>query len=111
MAVTIRQLKIGMVVNALFGYRASVVVLGLLVHPYKTVQDVVRKGIPVGSIFFPLLCWIVGLILLRAIEHFLWILIPFLGVWWFLCVWGTVFLLLWQILLVYLFMRFSHSLR
>ena len=110
MAITLKQLQVGMVINALFGYHVGTVVVGLLAHPYKTVQNIVRKSIPSSSIFFPLVCWIVGMLLLRALEHYMWFVVPSLGLWWFLFVWGTTFLLFWQILLVYLFLRFSSVL-
>src|SRR5258708_39008394 len=102
MAFTIRQIKLGLAINALFGYHVSVVIVGLFMHPYRTVQDIVRKGIPATSILFPSLCWITGFGILRLIEHFLWRIFPFLGFWWFLFVWGTLFLCLWQVLLLYL---------
>ncbi len=111
MALTLKQVKLGMVLQALFGYQVGVVAAGLLMHPYKTVQDVVRKGIPTSSIFFPSICWGAGFLLLRLLEHFLFSLLPFLGIWWFLFVWGTTFLFFWQVLLLYLFLRFSQALR
>jgi hypothetical protein len=92
-----------------FGYHLGAVLLGFLTHPYKTVQDVVRQRIPGTIIFFPLLIWIAGVVLLRASELILYKILPFLGFWWFLFVWYTVFLLFWQILLLYLFVRFSKS--
>lgn len=110
MASTLNQLKVGMVINALFGYHVGIVVAGLFLHPYKTVQDVVRKGIPGSAILLPSFCWALGMIVLRTLEHFLFKLLPFLGLWWFLFVWGTTFLLFWQVLLLYLIWRFSTNL-
>jgi hypothetical protein len=102
------SLKSGMVLQALFGYHVGVVAAGLLLHPYKTVQEVVRKGIPGSAILLPFFCWLIGFLILRTIEHFLFTLIPFLGFWWFLFVWGTSFLFFWQVLLLYLNWRFSR---
>lgn len=110
MALTLKRIKLGLAINALFGYHVSVVIAGLLVHPYQTVQDIVRKDIPATSILFPAFCWAGGLIILKLIEHFLWSNLPYLGLWWFLFVWGTLFLFFWQTLLLYLFIRFSKSL-
>ncbi len=110
MAFTIRQIKLGLAINALFGYHVSVTMVGLFMHPYQTVQDIVRKGIPASSVIFPTLCWIMGFLVLRLIEHVLWNIVPFLGFWWFLFLWGSLFLLFWQVLLLYLYLRFARSL-
>lgn len=111
MALTVKQIKVGVVVNTLFGYHASTTIVGLLAHPYNTVQDIVRESIPTVIIFFPVLCWVVGSFFLRLLEHFLFSILPFFGLWLFLFLWGTFFLLFWQILLAYLYVRFSKTLR
>ncbi len=111
MASALKQLRSGMVFQALFGYHVGVVAAGLLLHPYKTVQEVVRKGIPGSAILLPFFIWILGFLVLRVFEHFLFSLLPYLGAWWFMFVWGTIFLLFWQLLLLYLFVRFNSSLK
>lgn len=110
MASALKRLTSGVAINALFGYHVGGVLLGFLVHPYKTVQDMVRKRIPTPILFFPSLCWIAGFIVLRVTESLLWSFLPYLGMWLFLFVWGTFFLLFWQILLLYLYLRFSRVL-
>ncbi len=110
MAITLKRLKMGMLLQALFGYHVGVVAVGLLLHPYKTVQEIVHKGIPGSAILLPFFIWTVGFLILRTLEHFLFALLPVLGFWWFSFVWGTLFLLFWQILLFYLFWRFSRYL-
>lgn len=111
MASALKQLKMGMFFNAIFGYHVGVVALGLLLHPYKTVQEIIRSKLPGSSVLLPFGCWIIGFLVLRTMEHFLFALLPFLGLWWFLFIWGTVFLFFWQILLFYLFWRFARSLK
>jgi hypothetical protein len=88
-----------------FSYHVGSLLLGLLVHPYKTVQDIVRFGIPGTPIVFPLFCWVAGVFILRLIEFVVFSFVPYIGFWWFVFVWVTIFLLFWQILLVYIYLR------
>lgn len=110
MATALNKLQTGVILQAIFGYHVGVVSAGLLLHPYKTVQEIVRRGIPGSAIMLPTLIWIIGFLILRTLEHFLYGLLPALGFWWFIFVWGTVFLLFWQLMLLYLFIRFASSL-
>ena len=94
-----------------FGYHLSSVSLGLFLHPYQTVQLTVRQRLPLAIIFLPSLIWLVAMLLLRFFEYILFFLMPYIGVWWFLFVFGTIFLALWQLLLAYLYLRFSSILK
>lgn len=97
------------------GYWFSAYTLGLLLHPYKTVRELVRRpsfkpmvGVPV---VFLGVAWVVGMVGLRFGWVILWLLglvatarfVNILVFWWW---WLVVFLGLWQGLLVYLWMRF-----
>lgn len=104
------KLKTPVIINLLLGYNLGVVTLGFLTHPYKTVQNVVKRQLPAACILIPSFAWLVGFILLRTLEHVLFSLIPFIGFWWFLFVWVLLFTLMWQILLLYLFVRFILAL-
>lgn len=101
----------GISIQALFGYHIGAVILGLATHPYVTVQNIVRKKIPSSILLFPSICWISGIVLLRLLDHFLFSVLPYIGLWWFLFVWVTSFLFIWQFLLAYLFIRFSNVMR
>lgn len=100
------------------GYWFSAYSLGLLLHPYKTMRELVR-----GRVFAPLtlvpmvvgcLFWVVGLLSLRFGWVILWVLglmatSRFINLLAFLWWWMVVFLLLWQVVLLYLFLRFRMT--
>ncbi|PWU23756.1 hypothetical protein C5B42_01875 [Candidatus Cerribacteria bacterium 'Amazon FNV 2010 28 9'] len=97
--------------EVVLSYHIGVVAVGLLRHPYKTVQDVVRSKIPGIIILFPIFVWMVASIILRVFDDLFFAFIPFIGFWWFFFVWVSVFTLLWQILLLYLYFRFSSVMK
>jgi len=101
----------GLLPEMLFGYHVSTTVVGLLTHPYKTVQDIVREKLPGTPILFPILFWVVGMFFLRLFDYLLFPLIPCIGFWWFLFIWWSCFLAFWQILLGYLYLRFISILK
>ena len=98
------------------GYWFSAYTLGLLLHPYKTVRELVRRPqfgplVAVPSVTW-LVGWVVGMVGLRFGDGVLgvvgvevtpgWLVRGLVFGFW----WGTYFLGLWQILLVYLWGRF-----
>jgi len=99
-----------------FGYWFSAYSLGLLIHPYKTVREIVRQHGFRPLLFLPLvlwvLMWIMGLIFLHIILYLatFWQNLLFLGGkgWIILFWWITLFLLEWQIILIYLGFRFER---
>ena len=97
------------------GYWFSAYTLGMLLHPYKTVRELVRKPQFAIMVITPVVIfgvmWGVGMVGLRAGWVILWMLgltaTPrFVNILAFLFWWMTVFLGLWQVLLGYLWVRF-----
>jgi hypothetical protein len=98
------------------GYWFSAYTLGMLLHPYKTVRELVRLKSFTPMVFTPLVIWLslwlVGLIGLRFGWAILWLLGlhatgRFINLLAFLFWWATCFLLLWQMVVGYLWLRFS----
>lgn len=101
------------------GYWFSSRSLGLLLHPYATVRVLVREkflrplvGLP-GVVW--MLSWMVGIVLVRVgmyfeLGRFGYIYEVGLGLV-FLWLWVSVFLLIWQSMLLYLYIRFKRVLR
>lgn len=91
-------------------YRAGVRVVGCLQHPYQTVYDIVEKQTPIGFLFFPLLFCLIGWWVARTFAFVFLSIVPFVGFWWFLEVWWLTFWGMWQITLLYLYIRFHSAL-
>ena len=98
------------------GYWFSAYTLGLLLHPYKTVRELVRRPVFGPLVTAPLViwgvCWLTTMIGLRFGWVVLWILgleaTPrFIHILAFLWWWLTNFLLLWQMVVAYLWVRFK----
>lgn len=102
------------------GYWFSAYTLGLLLHPYKTMRELVRRRVFLPLALAPMVvgvgAWGVGMVGLRFGGGLLWLvglqamprfvsLLAFL--WW----WLVVFLAVWQGLLLYLLGRFWVTLR
>lgn len=96
------------------GYWFSAFSLGLLLHPYKTVRQLVRERIMMKLRFLPMVLWVVswvaGLAMLRVggklgLEGE-WV-VGLKAVLGFLFLWWSVFVLLWQAVLFYLWRRFQ----
>jgi hypothetical protein len=94
--------------NLWLGFKSGTVLAGLLVHPYKTVADVIDLHLPSAVILAPLLLWLVAIVVLRLFGLVLFAILPFFGLWFFLSLWITSFFALWQLVLIYLFLRFSR---
>jgi len=101
------------------GYWFSAITLGMLLHPYKSVRDVVRQPhlrvLVWAPIVWGVIFWLmaVGLILIgRLVAEIIGFVYPHLlykgleGVFW----WAVWFLILWQGLVGYLFFRFKKAL-
>lgn len=100
-----------------FSYWFSSRTLGLLVHPYITVRVILRehflRPLILVPVFFWILSWILGMFLTRvgmflnlgSIPFAFEVSMAFLFVW----VWGTIFVMLWQIVLMYLSFRFLNT--
>jgi hypothetical protein len=102
------------------GYWFSSYTLGLLLHPYKTVRALVRKRKFYSLVFVPVVVWVVfwviGMIGLRLGGIILSLLglvatIRFVHILGFLFWWLTWFMVLWQVLVGYLFIRFWVTLK
>ncbi len=98
-------------------YSVGQIILGLLVHPYQTLQFVVREKVFGWLVAFPfvLLCVLVAMWRLLffplfvdfAFFHSLFSQFFFA----FLARWVLLFCVYWQILLAYLFFRFAAAFR
>lgn len=84
---------------------------GLLIHPYQTMQHLVEDKVFMWLTFLPIpLIFVFFLIWWFALQSFF-RTIPYIGAWAFTLIWGGSFLLFWQILLFYLFVRFLMALK
>lgn len=93
-----------------FGSRTQ----GLLVHPYVTMREIVREHFLRPLAVIPLMFWIASWMMAVVLGRLgLWLKAD--GLWWtipvgkilvFGWVWGTTFLILWQGVLGYLYVRF-----
>ena len=97
------------------GYWFSATTLGMLLHPYKTVREVVRKKALAWSVLAPVvwgvLFWLAAVVIIlvaRFLGMFLGIFYPLViyKVVEYLFWWAMWFLLLWQVLVGYLYVRF-----
>ena len=95
-----------------FGSRTQ----GLLIHPYITMREIAREKFLRPLVFLPvviwLMSWIVAIIVGRiglwfSLEDQAWT-VPLGKIVVFAWVWGSCFLLLWQVLLTYLYVRFRR---
>ena len=98
------------------GYWFSAYTLGLLLHPYKTVRELRRRPVFSPLVVVPLVMWVVAWGVTMVGLRFGWVILWALGLvatlrfvnilaflWW----WLTIFLALWQGMLVYLWIRFK----
>lgn len=83
---------------------------GLFLHPYQTMQQLVEEKI---------FLWLVGTPLVGfGIFAGIWWLslqlfftnLPYIGAWAFVLLWGSIFFFSWQVLLLYLLIRFLKTL-
>lgn len=100
------------------GYWFSAYSLGLVLHPYKTVRELVRIPQFQPLIIVPLVMWVVfwavGMVGLRFGWVVLWLIGleatgRFVNILAFLWWWLTVFLVIWQMMLLYLWVRFRRA--
>ena len=101
------------------GYWFSSYTLGLLVHPYKTMREFIRHKSFRPLILVPLVTWSLGWVLGMAGLRFGGSILRLVGVGVgdnfvfllaFLFFWFSFFMLFWQIVLLYLFLRLKSSL-
>lgn len=89
-------------------YSLFEIVQGQLIHPYQTMRQLVRERVFVWMTFSPVFLWLFSLGVWKLIEVILFTLLPFPGFWLFIALWFTVGIGLYQLLLGYLFLRFSR---
>ncbi len=90
-----------------FFYHIFSTIFGFLQHPYQTMQKVIEKDVPFVFIFFPAIFCMIGWFTARELSWVFLGILPFVGVWWFLETWWLTLWSLWQITLLYLYLRFS----
>ena len=95
--------------NATWGMAYSLfqVVQGLLIHPYQTMRQLVREKVFVWMACSTVLLWFLSLFAWKLLEVLLFSIFPYPGFWIFLALWFTVGIGMYQVLLMYLFVRFS----
>lgn len=102
------------------GYWFSAYTLGMLLHPYKTVRELVRRPVFAPMIVVPIFMWgfmwVVGMVGLRFGWVVLWVLGlkatgRFVNILAFIFWWLTTFLVMWQIVVGYLWVRFRMTSR
>ena len=102
------------------GYIFSAYTLGMLLHPYKTVRELVRRPTFKIMVLVPSIFWFMGWFIGMVGLRFGWVLLWVVGVnttpiWLieslaFTFWWGTVFLVLWQFVVGYLWVRLKSAL-
>lgn len=97
-----------MIVESFF-YSASQMFLGLLIHPYRSMQLLVRNKLLLPFAFYPIMILGVVLFLLNVVD--------LLGLYYqqsflfsFLVQWLLFYCFYWQLILIYLFFRFYLAL-
>jgi len=88
-------------------YSVFQIIQGLLLHPYQTMRQLVRDKVFVWMMYSPILLWIFALFVWKLFEILLFSVFPYPGFWIFLALWFTVGIGMYQILLLYLMVRFS----
>lgn len=89
-------------------YSLFQIVQGLLIHPYQTMRQLVREKVFIWMTFSPIFLWIFSLFVWKILEILLFSLFPYPGFWVFLALWFTVGIGMYQMLLLYLLLRFSY---
>lgn len=92
-----------------FTYSLFQVIQGQLLHPYQTMRQLVREKVFIGMTFSPIFLWAIFLVVWRILDVLLFWMIPYQGFWIFLALWFAVGIVLYQILLLYLLIRFLHA--
>ena len=99
------------------GYWFSAYTLGMLLHPYKTVRELVRRPALQPMVLTPMVIWVIFWVAAMIGLRFGWVILWVVGlkatprfinllafIWW----WLTVFLILWQVVVGYLWVRFRR---
>lgn len=89
-------------------YSLFQIIQGLLIHPYQTMRQLVREKVFIWMTFSPIFLWIFSLFVWKILEILLFSLFPYPGFWVFLALWFTVGIGMYQMLLLYLLLRFSY---
>ena len=98
-----------------FFYSIGQITLGLLVHPYQTVQSLMREKVFSWMVFLPVLVYVLAKVV------WFWIVVPLVQLVFscqtstfigcesisFFANWLTLFCIYWQVMLLYLAVRFS----
>lgn len=112
MTTQLRHTRLAIVISIL--YSVGQVSLGLILHPYQTMQMLVEDTVFVWLSLLPSMLFVISVLLWRFIfDPFLVAvfgsytvgIIPFIGLWF------SLYMLYWQCLLVYLLFRFTHIFR
>ncbi len=89
-------------------YSLFQVVQGLLIHPYQTMRQLVREKVFVWMTFSPVFLWMFSLFVWKLLNVLLYFVFPYTGFWIFLTLWFTVGIGMYQVLLIYLLIRFTR---
>ena len=87
-------------------YSISQITLGIIMHPYQTMRQIVREQVFSWMVLLPVALWVFGLVVWRVVSWLLLTVIPFPNFWTFLALWFSMFCMLYQLLLFYLLIRF-----
>ncbi|HKY73909.1 MAG TPA: hypothetical protein VJ246_01195 [Patescibacteria group bacterium] len=91
------------------GYSVFQILQGQLIHPYPTMRQLVRDKVFLWMTCSPIGLWLGSLLIWKLLELTLFSLFPYQGFWLFLALWFTVGIALYQLLLVYLLVRFLRA--
>lgn len=92
-------------------YALFQILQGLLIHPYPTMRQLVREKVFVWMTASPVFLWLSAVVMWKLTELVLFSLFPYIGFWMFLALWFTTGIALYQILLIYLLLRFFRAAR
>lgn len=92
-----------------FVYSASQMFLGLLIHPYRSMQLLVRNKVLIPFALYPVILLLLILLLLNVIDV-VGLLYQQSFLFSFLVQWLLFYCFYWQLILLYLFLRFYLAL-
>jgi hypothetical protein len=97
--------------NAAWGMSYSVfeILQGLLIHPYQTMRQLVRGRVFIWMTFSPVVLWCAAWVVWKVLELVFYSFVPYVGFWVFVALWFTMAIAMYQILLLYLLLRFWRA--
>lgn len=84
---------------------------GLFLHPYQTMQYLVEEKVFIWLAFIPVPLYLLAAMIWWVSLKVFYMSFAYIGLWAFSLIWITLFFTFWQVLLLYLLIRFFVTLR